>query len=539
MSGSKYTVNIPNFDGQTSQFEVKPGQLLFGLGANGTGKSSFVSLLAKANSTNVSRLTGNREITLSSAAVGITGATRNQYEQFFENDLRDETSRYYSSISRNLTDSILYDLKEAESTFMSLKLNSLIEKEEDSNDEKKELKNIRKELSPLKKVEDILKAGGLNFVLSYDARGNFIAKKNSLYEIDINMLSDGERAALLMAAKVITVQTGNLVLIDEPERHLHRSISSPLILSMIEYRSDCSFMIVTHDLSLPRDFPHSKILLFREFKHPNKWRLEQIENLSAISEDVAEAVLGAKDKILFVEGQKNSLDFSLYSILYENCTVQAQESCSAVISMTKSVRASSELHRIEAYGIIDNDGLDVGKIVELNSHNVFPIKVHSVEGLYYHPDVLNGLTKYLENMDFVIPEDFEVRMNSIILDGFSEKKSDFIADMQVRKIREITFQKLPKKRDLSSGLQWSIGSDSTEVKELFEYETAKFEQLIVDENIEGLVTSYNIKKTGIPDKISILLGLASRNKYEDLVRSRARKDKGFKKVLTSLVGINI
>ena len=41
-------------------------------------------------------------------------------------------------------------------------------------------------------------------------------------------LSDGERNALLIGSDVLTTEPNSLIILDEPERHLHRSIISPL-----------------------------------------------------------------------------------------------------------------------------------------------------------------------------------------------------------------------------------------------------------------------------------------------------------------------
>lgn len=298
-----YQVNVPTLvKGSNFQFDVLKGGVVFGLGANGTGKSSFVSLLARNNSKKVTRLTGNREITLSSSSVAITGKTRNDYEQYFQSALRRDATRYYSDQSRQLTESIMYDLKEADSYFISKNYNTLLSPSSTEAGIKENLSKFKIELSPLKKVEDILRSGGLNFDFSYNQTGVLECKDSNGVVISVNMLSDGERAAFLMAARVITAPVKQLILLDEPERHLHRSISSPLIRALLDYRPDCSFMIVTHDLSLPKDFSDSQILLFRDFVHPNKWSVEKIETLSAISEDVVNAILGSKEKLLFVEG---------------------------------------------------------------------------------------------------------------------------------------------------------------------------------------------------------------------------------------------
>ena len=45
-------------------------------------------------------------------------------------------------------------------------------------------------------------------------------------------MSDGERAAAIIAATVLVADPGTLFLIDEPERHLHRSIIEPFLSAL-------------------------------------------------------------------------------------------------------------------------------------------------------------------------------------------------------------------------------------------------------------------------------------------------------------------
>lgn len=66
----------------------------------------------------------------------------------------------------------------------------------------------------------------------------------------INRMSDGEKSAVLLAAEIISSPEGRIFIIDEPERHLHRSISAALVEGVIADRPDCHFVVVTHDLDL-------------------------------------------------------------------------------------------------------------------------------------------------------------------------------------------------------------------------------------------------------------------------------------------------
>ena len=75
--------------------------------------------------------------------------------------------------------------------------------------------------------------------------------QNANEPFSISQMSDGERNAVLIAAQVLTVESGTVLLIDEPERHLHRSITEPFLSALFEQRRDCMFVVSTHELALP------------------------------------------------------------------------------------------------------------------------------------------------------------------------------------------------------------------------------------------------------------------------------------------------
>ena len=60
-------------------------------------------------------------------------------------------------------------------------------------------------------------------------------------------MSDGERSCLYMAARVLTADPGLLV-IDEPELHLHRKLAIDYWNKLEEMRADIRFVYITHDL---------------------------------------------------------------------------------------------------------------------------------------------------------------------------------------------------------------------------------------------------------------------------------------------------
>ena len=118
-------------------------------------------------------------------------------------------------------------------------------------------------------------------------------------------LSDGERNAFLIAADVLTAGPESLILIDEPERHLHRSIIAPLLTLLFAERQNCAFIISTHEVMLPLDHPHARTLLVRSCEYQqsqaDSWTADLLDTDARIDDDLKRDILGARKKILFVE----------------------------------------------------------------------------------------------------------------------------------------------------------------------------------------------------------------------------------------------
>ena len=62
-----------------------------------------------------------------------------------------------------------------------------------------------------------------------------------------NEMSDGERVALYLIAQCLSVPANKVLIVDEPELHLHRSIMNRLWCELEKKRSDCLFIYITHD----------------------------------------------------------------------------------------------------------------------------------------------------------------------------------------------------------------------------------------------------------------------------------------------------
>ena len=119
--------------------------------------------------------------------------------------------------------------------------------------------------------------------------------------------------------------------------------------------------------------------------------LNCLKQNTGLPEDLKRAILGARRKILFVEGTNNSLDQQIYSVLFPDILVVPKGSCSEVEKAVKGLRDSYDLHNAEAFGLIDRDDRNDREIQELSQKNIFALNVCSVEALYYFSDTIKAV----------------------------------------------------------------------------------------------------------------------------------------------------
>lgn len=213
--------------------------------------------------------------------------------------------------------------------------------------------------------------------------------------MSVDFGGEGRFAALKVTLKrlhLVDVRSrGTLLLIDEPERHLHRSIVSPLLSLLLKERPDCAFVVSTHETLLPVDNRAAKVLLTRgcvyEGDRVTSYDLDLLENTDAIDDDLKRTILGERRKIVFVEGVEHSLDKPLYSLLFPNASIVAKANCREVENAVVGIRGTAQLHWVKPFGLVDNDSSAPERIADLQGKGVIPLSVYSVESIYYHPEV--------------------------------------------------------------------------------------------------------------------------------------------------------
>lgn len=514
-----FNLIIPRSAGEALNLTVNVGETLFLLGANGTGKSSLMQLLYSPHHANARRISAHRQSWFPSNVMSLSPQQKRDIENSIRGGDASLESRWKDDYSAYRANIAIYDLIDAE----NVRARSIAGAVDDNNIDL--AKTFSKQDAPIKIINELLRLSNIPIDISVRESEQVVASKCGGIPYSIAELSDGERNALLIAANVLTAKSGTLVLIDEPERHLHRSIISPLLTLLFSKRDDCAFIVSTHDVMLPLDNPSARTLLIRGCTYAGSsvsgWDADLLPPETEIDDDLKKDILGGRRKLLFIEGTERSLDKPLYSLVFPSVSVVAKSSCRDVENVVSSIRDSGDLHWLHAFGIIDNDRRTETDINRLKGKGIYALSVFSVESIYYHPYV-QGLVA--QRHAAVTGDDASTRIANAktaaieAIEAHVQRLSERAVE---RTLREEVFRHLPRREEIAAGTPININID---VANAVTAEHKRLKDALSAGNLAEIISQYPIRETPALDKIAKELGFQKREQYEGAVRKLLMDD---------------
>ena len=519
-----FDLSFPTIDGENNSLLIKQGEKLFLLGANGTGKSSLLHYFhTKTITSNVLRINANRQIWLDNNSLQIDPSINKSHADGIASTQKNPEARYQDVTGKNKHRYVFNSLLQLENK-VSRQASEAIRKKDFNS-----AKIYAMEKSPITVLNEILNTCNLDLQISINGNNSITAFKNGCEHYSIQELSDGERNAVLITCEILTAVDDSLILIDEPERHLHKSIVSPLLNSLLLKRKDCAFVIATHDISLPGNQDNASLLLLRSYVHKSQqWKYDYINNVDEMDESTKLTILGSRRRILFIEGDSDSLDYHLYSILFPDVSVHPTGGCGEVERIVKGIISAKEKHWVDAFGVVDRDNRTEDECEKLRLSRIASLNQYSVEAVYYHPTVYKSILKnHSEN-----PEDDEKEISNRIIELFDECKERVVLNFVAKKISDYIMGEIPGRNKLKQLEEINIKKS---VKELKEKELETIDKLIKERDVTGLLIKYPIKETPIKDTIAKKMGYSNSKVYESKVRANVKTNEAVKQCVLDLI----
>ncbi|WP_083325947.1 DUF4435 domain-containing protein [Hymenobacter coccineus] len=512
MPESKYSFLIPTSNNGQINIPLTEGKALFVLGANGVGKSTLMHNLFQRNYSHAKRIQAHRQTWFSSNSMDMTSSTKVQTEQYMKQSDNQIQSRWKDDYSGQRSSISIFDLINSENIRARSIANAVDEK---NIDLAKSFSNIQ---APIQSINELLAIANIPIKIILGKDDKLFASKNDSPFYSIAELSDGERNALLICTDVLTTEPNQLIILDEPEKHLHRSIISPLLSSLFQKRKDCVFVISTHDVFLPIDHSESSILLLRNCQWNGSniisWDADLILEADQIPNHVKRDILGAKRNILFVEGENESLDRQIYQLIFPDLTIIPQGNCSQVEKAVEGIRETENLHWINAYGLIDADDRTSVQINNLSDKGIIALNCYSVESLYYNLEVVKKIAKRYAEINGADENQLYTNAISGIIRNILPHKERLCSRLCEKWIRNNIMTALPKHKDIAKRNKFKYECD---LGDIIQKEEALFDRLIQEDRLNDLICRYPIRETPVLTGIATGLGLTREN-YESSVR---------------------
>ena len=308
-------------------------------------------------------------------------------------------------------------------------------------------------------------------------------------------LSDGERAIFYLIGQVLVAEEETVLIIDEPELHVHRSIMSQLWDELEAIRSDCAFVFITHDLEFSAARTARKFVI-RDYDPIPRWTIEEVPDETGFDEELATLILGSRRPILLVEGDHSSLDTAIYRCCYPEWTVIPRGSSSEVIHSVATMRKSSVLTRITCSGIVDADGCSDVDTEYLANLGISVLPVVEVENVILLPDV----SRTIAETEGYQPTELEELLDQLSNAIFETVNSpEQIEKVIVRYCRR-RIDRMLKKVDLSDTStiedlerEYRTQTEAFEISSMAQHATDQINQAIDERNLPRLLAYYDNK----------------------------------------------
>lgn len=393
--GRIYKYYLPDEYGDKELCETDTNSVII-IGPNGSGKSKLGAWIERQDPKNVHRVASQRSLNFSEH-VPYKSFEESTGELFYGSDERqywDSNKGVRWNWDSSNTTKLLDDFDVALSALLA-RYRSDVErfynrcKEAESKGEKKpqtpvtvldKLFRIWSSVFPHR----ALNQSDAKFVASLDQEGD---KK----EYAATQMSDGERSVLYLASQILCLPSDIILIIDEPELHLHPALMGRLWRALEQERGDCLFIYITHDTQFASEHCGSDKYWIKSFDG-EYWQWEPIPD-SDLPAGLLLDLLGNRRNVLFVEGTEASIDRQLYEALFPEFYIVPCGGCSQVIAYTKAYSSLPNTVGAKAYGIIDRDFRSDASLESLERKGVFSLKVAEVENLFITEEVLRVMAR--------------------------------------------------------------------------------------------------------------------------------------------------
>jgi hypothetical protein len=343
--------------------------------------------------------------------------------------------------------------------------------------------------------------------------GKVLVKKEGQPDYHGKEMSDGERVTLYLIGQCLCAPENSVLIIDEPEIHLHKSLVDKIWNKVEELSQSKLLIYITHDLEFASSRIDATKIWIKNYNGNNSWEWDNVPSDEHLPVGLILEIIGNRKNIIFSEGEKGSLDNTIYQLVYPDFHIIPRAGCDKVIESTKALRANEAIHHLNTFGLIDSDYKEEEEKIALLNHGIFTIPVAEIESLFCIEPVLRIIAEHLAL-------DPNQKVNEVIdyLCNALSNEFDVQISSKAEKIVEYKLRAYSKEGNNLQGVEKGLSTTLSriDIPTIYSLTQAKYQEAIDERNLQKLLLIYN-RKT-LPDRISGIFGLGTGQYGNLLVR---------------------
>lgn len=491
------TVRIPSQEDPNQPFTLtsQKGESIIIIGENGSGKTAFAGKIYQFNHDRAIFIEANRILSISPAIQDMShDMARNLLNKVLRN--RDRTNKFQNVLTYLLSEYVSEAIKAQNAKDSGLEYVASLTKT-------KQVKDIWNQLFPTKSLE-------INPI-----RKDFTIIRTELpwgtdERIFPDALSDGEKALLHSIAICMCAEENSILIVDEPELHLHKRLLNSFWDLMEKQRQDCQFIYVTNDIEFTESRKSSHIIVINDYRG-REWDFQILPSSREIAENLLLRLLGNRQPILLVEGTNTSLDIKIYKNLFVDYYVIPHGSCERIIQTAQAFNEQNRWHHKLVKGLIDRDYRTDMEIANLKSRNIYCLRVSEVEYLLCTKQVIFAVAQHLK----MNPQEVFVEVKSKVIKFLKSKLELEILrrtkEMLIVRIKDFEPEKIKSVGDLENIYNNHI--NSINLKAIESENRDLYEKILAEADYEGILC--NFKNEGILASVASVFHMYPQN-YQSL-----------------------
>ncbi|MBM7065624.1 AAA family ATPase [Neisseria elongata] len=519
-------VNIPTkndsiLEPQPEILLLETGKTTIIIGANGSGKTRLAVYLEEQLGERAHRIAAHRALNLNPNIEKIPEVKAKQGLFYGNPEWATDISQRKSARWNNKSSTYLLNDFDRLIQYLFAQQNNLAVENHQKRKRGEEITNSKTKLDILQEVWERLLPLKKLHITADDIRVSSIGIESADYSA--SEMSDGERAVFYILGQVLSANEGSILIFDEPELHIHKSIISNLWDEIEKLRPDCSFLMITHDIEFAATRVAKKYVIRNYYSDP-AWDISEIPD-SELDEQTITLILGSRKPILFIEGEKTSLDMETYRLCYPEWTVIPKGSCKDVIQAVSSLRKLNEdmpILNIKCAGIVDRDTRDSSQIEELKEQGIKVLRYSEIENIFSLPSVANEVLKiegFTNSKLTNEQEKFKVELLGHIKNELLDDKLEkFVVKRIHRRIdtylKNINLSNTQNSNEMKDKLISEVSAlTDSKINEWISEMKNEIQACINNEDIDGLLCIYENK--GLLAKTASILAGTSKSNFED------------------------